>query len=61
MNKIIILNFENGEVHIFDYDNKKYEDPSDFFIDINETYKDIHLRENNCQYMIVEDLTIEIH
>ncbi len=60
MKKIIILDFESGEVHVFNYDSNIFEDFSDFVIVINEEH-DLNLREKNCQWMIVDDLNIQIH
>jgi hypothetical protein len=60
MKKIIILDFESGEVHVFNYDSNIFEDFSDFVIVINEEY-DLNLREKNCQWMIIDDLNIMIH
>jgi hypothetical protein len=60
MNKIIILNFEDASVHIFDYDNQAYDDALDFFEVINEE-EGYNFKEQNCEWMIVKDLKIEIH
>ena len=60
MKKIIILDFESAEVHVFNYDSNIFEDFSDFVIVINEEH-DLNLREKNCQWMIVDDLNIQIH
>lgn len=53
MSKIIILNFETGEVLITDYDNNKWNDAEQF---INS----IMMNDTNCQWMIVDELNIKI-
>lgn len=53
MSKIIILNFETGEVLITDYDNNKWDDVEQF---INS----IMMNDTNCQWMIVDELNIKI-
>ena len=57
--KIIILDFESGEVHVFPYDRFAYEDGEDFFEAINEY--GYNFGDSNCQWMIVDELNIEIH
>jgi hypothetical protein len=42
------------------YDSNIFEDFSDFVIVINEEY-DLNLHETNCQWMIIDDLNIQIH
>ena len=34
MKKIIILNFETSEVHVFPYDEKLYFDYEEFYVDL---------------------------
>ena len=53
MQKIIILNFDTGEVYIYDYDQSKHPEAEDFI-----ESKD--LGSNNCQWMIVNKLVINI-
>ena len=48
MEKIIILDFEGGEVFILDYDSDKYSEPEDFFAEQDR------VRINQCEYMIVK-------
>lgn len=57
--KIIILDFETGTTHIFDYDSS-YHDAEEFFEDVNERLG-YNFSSKNCEYMIVDNLTIEIH
>jgi len=52
--KIIILDFSKGEVHIHDYDINLYNDDTEWFENSNYNQKD-------CQWMIVENLNIQIH
>lgn len=58
--KIIILDFSTGEVHIFPYDENVWENGEDFIEDENEN-GNIALSLINCQWMIVNELKIEIH
>ena len=58
--KIIILDFSTAEVHVFPYDKNIWDDGEDFIEDENEN-GDIALSLSNCQWMIVDDLKIEIH
>lgn len=60
MNIIIILDFETGEVHVAPYDSSVYNEFSDFIQKFNYE-KDLCLSEYNCQWMIVDKLTIEHH
>ncbi len=60
--KIIILDFNNAKVHIFNYtndvrDNIEIEDFFNYLAD----HKGIQLREQDCQWMITDDLNIQIH
>jgi hypothetical protein len=57
--KIIILDFSTGEVHVFPYDEDLYEDASDFLE--NDICKELGIRESDCQYMVVDQLNIQIH
>lgn len=61
MKKIIILDFETGEVHISDFDSNIYNELEiyDFFEKLNGM-KDTDLSENNCQWMIVDKLQLFI-
>lgn len=60
MKKIIILDFSTAEVHVFPYDDNVWENGEDFIVDENENGS-IALSLSNCQYMIVDDLNIQIH
>ena len=55
--KIIILDFDTGEVHVYET-NKSQEEQ--FIEDINEKYG-THFRASNVEYMVVEELKITIH
>jgi len=55
MKKIIILNFSNGEVLVYQYDNNIWNDAEEFL-----TSDEIDLNPNQCQWMIVDELTIKI-
>ena len=54
MKKIVILNFESGEVIIRNYPID-LEDSQDWF---NCEYNDLDLRASDCEWMIVENLII---
>lgn len=56
--KITILDFSTGEVFIFPYDENIYEDAQDFF---EGAYAEQYgLQESNCQYMVSEQLALQI-
>jgi len=54
MRKIIILNFESGEVIIRNYPND-LEDSQDWF---DSEYNDLDIRASDCEWMVVENLII---
>jgi len=56
--KIIILDFSTGEVFIFPYDENIYDNAEGFFDSAYCTEKGI--RETNCQYMVSDNLNIQI-
>ncbi len=57
--KIIILDFSTSEVFIFPYDENIYENSEDFF---DSAYcEELGLRETNCQYMVVDQLKLQIY
>jgi len=62
MKKIINLDFETGAVHVFDYDINIYaeKDADDFFIALKDDLG-YTMNQTNCQWMIVDELNIEIH
>jgi len=60
MKKIIILDFSTAEVHVFPYDENVWDDGEDFIVDENENGS-IALSLSNCQYMILDELNIQIH
>jgi len=62
MKKIIILDFSTAEVHIFPFDENIYsnDDIINFFNDMNEE-GDYNFKESQCQWMIVDELKLEIH
>jgi hypothetical protein len=53
--KIIILCFETSEVLIYNYDSNIWEDVEDFL-----TSEEIDISPNNCQWMVVNELNIQI-
>ena len=57
--KIIILDFETEKVHVFPFDEHVYDDDGEDFI-AQDPYE-IGISEVNCQWMIVDDLIIQIH
>ena len=58
--KIIILDFSTAEVHVFPYDENVWSDEEDFIVDENEGGS-VAMSASNCQWMIVDDLNIQIH
>ena len=57
MKKIIILDFNTTEVHVYPYDEPTWQDCIEF-IDSAE----VGLNSSNCQWMvIVDELNIQIH
>jgi len=56
--KIIILEFSTTEVFVFPYDENIYDNAEDFFDSAYCTEKGI--RETNCQYMVLDNLNIQI-
>jgi hypothetical protein len=59
MKKIIILDFSTTKVHVFLYDENVWDNTEDFFDSDYCIEKGI--KETNCQYMVVDDLNIQIH
>lgn len=56
MKKLIVLDFETAEVHVYQYDENVWESPEDF------TDKDgAYVITESCQWMVVADLNIQIH
>lgn len=60
MKYITILCFERGEIHSFPYLDYWGEDFSDIVEEIEKNYR-IKFSENNCQWMIQDKLTSQIH
>tara|TARA_R110000868_G_scaffold54673_5_gene170683 strand:- start:7589 stop:7762 length:174 start_codon:yes stop_codon:yes gene_type:complete len=54
MQKIVILNFESGEVIIRNYPID-LEDSEDWF---NSQYNDLDIRASDCEFMVVDNLII---
>lgn len=58
LEKIIILDFTNGEVHVFPFDSNTH--------DADGLVEELHeggeiSSPSNCQWMTVEELSIKIH
>jgi len=53
--KIIILDFKTQNVLVYDYDENIWEDCIDFI-----ESEEINLNSNDCQWMVVDELNIEI-
>lgn len=60
--KIIILDFSTAEVHVFTFDENIYSNDEivDFFDAMNEE-GDYGFKESQCQWMITNELKLEIH
>lgn len=59
MNKIIILDPINEQVYVSDYDTAVYEDFGAFLVDFNQE-NNLKLEFNNCQWMEVEKVNINV-
>lgn len=53
--KIIILDFRTQDVLIYNYDENLWESCEDFI-----ESKEINLNSNDCQWMVVDELNIQI-
>ena len=64
MQKIIILNQNNSSIHVFDFDDMAWDldkrDIQDFYDYINDVYG-YAFQDDECSYMLVNDLNIQIH
>lgn len=62
--KIIILNQNDGSVHIFNFNLKLKEldnfEIIDFYNEINKEFG-LHLKDSECSYMITDNLNIQIY
>ena len=54
--KIVILDFTTGQVHIYPYDLNVWEDAIEFI-----ESEEVGLNSNNCQWMTVDNLKLQIH
>lgn len=57
MQKIIILDFSTGEVHIFNFDQKTFDDGESFM----EAHPEYCFKESQCEWMITEEIKLNIH
>ncbi len=55
MKKIIILDFRTSDVFVYDYDINIWENGEDFI-----ESEEVNLNSNDCQWMIVDELKIQI-
>lgn len=53
--KIIILVFDTEEVLVYDYDENVWESCEDFL-----ESEEMNLNSSNCQWMVIENLNIQI-
>jgi len=53
--KIIILVFDTEEVLVYDYDENVWEDCIEFL-----ESDEININSNNCQWMVINELNIQI-
>lgn len=60
--KITILDHNQGLIHIFDFDENKFDVEliSDFFNEVHDKYG-LYLRESECSWMFSEEIVIKIH
>ena len=63
MQKIIILNQQNGSIHVFDFDEDLWDlnerDIQDFYDSLN--MEEYGFQDDECSYMLVDELSIQIH
>lgn len=57
--KVIVLDFTDGSVQVFDYDQNIYEDVDEFIQYLEEG--GFISGSSNCQWMAVKELNIKIH
>ncbi len=58
--KVVVLDYATGNVYVFPFPQKFKDDPDEYvFIEVEERYG-IELKEETTEYMIVEDLNIQI-
>ena len=55
MMKIIILDFRTAEVFVYNYDTNIWEDGENFI-----ESEEVNLNSNDCQWMIVDELKMQI-
>lgn len=58
MKTIIVLDFSTCMVHTFKYDRRKYKSEDDFF---DKNHLEYGFKQNQCEWMIVDNLEIEHH
>jgi len=51
--KIVILDYNTSEVHVFNYDDKKYENEEDFLKDHYSEHGNT-FKESHCSWMIID-------
>ena len=67
MKKIIILDNNSLEVHIFDFDTQAFGGDGEEDIDIQVFYDEvfsfygIEIKDSECSWMLVDKIKIEIH
>lgn len=60
--KIIILDFSSAKVHVFPYDENIFGDGEDFINSLTEDgFYNLELKTQDCQWMITDNLNIQIH
>jgi len=57
MQKIIILDFSTAKVHIFNFDKNVFDDGESFL----EAHPEYGFKESQCQWMISDEINLEIH
>ena len=58
--KIIILDYSTSEVHVFDYDRNMFESGEQYIEMLNED-GNYHFKKSEISFMVVENLSINIH
>lgn len=61
MKKIVILCFETGVVHVFNYNEEAFKENVQSFFTVTNYKYDLNLSEDNCQWLITENLQLNIN
>lgn len=54
LKKLVVMDFTDNSINIYDYDESKWEQPEDF------TVKDVYIINSNCYYMVTNKVKINM-